>query len=399
MQKHTKYKYNQQCKQKMESDEKSFDLMNQEIDNELKTVENIQTDFIIQKQIQKHNYNDWDNTERILENHNKHVLKFTSESKINNISILDTIKLNVLTEQVSKHFEENFDIKITNTENNNNSRNRFEKLEQRKIVKHISNAQANNNNNNNNNNISWKFDYFYDFEWKGQTMHGIENNGKKVVCNHNSGYWPCNCFFCCYSFGMKPQTGKYKIRFKINAVDNNYCGNVIGIVSHNSKTNSIMENFSQHKNSNNTLARLLTKNTLSWGSQLNDYIGWSANGSNSDKKLVNGLYCGHGLLADKTPTRQNIFRLNNFIYKSQNENYKKRLPRLEKGDIIQLSYDSDNAILSFSKEKQNTSSVLSFFAQHDGGNLDAQISNLPKMNTYYWFVGHEHGKMSVSVID
>ena len=71
--------------------------------------------------------------------------------------------------------------------------------------------------------------------------------------------------------------------------------------------------------------------------------------------------------------------------KIDKENYKDRLPGFESGDIIQLSYDSNNGILSFFKE-------------NDNDKLNAQISNLPKENTYYWFVGRCWGKMSLSVI-
>ena len=87
--------------------------------------------------------------------------------------------------------------------------------------------------------------------------------------------------------------------------------------------------------------------------------------SNCDKYLPNGLYCGFSELS----TKNNIFRRNNFVYKSNNEYYKDRLPPIKSSDIIILSYDSNNGILSFGKE-------------NDDGKLTAQIYNLPKGNTY-----------------
>ena len=62
------------------------------------------------------------------------------------------------------------------------------------------------------------------------------------------------------------------------------------------------------------------------------------------------------------------------------------MPVFKKDDVIILTYDSDFAVLSFSKE-------------NDNGKLDAQIYNLPKMNAYYWFVGHGAGTMSVTVVN
>ena len=213
-----------------------------------------------------------------------------------------------------------------------------------------------------------KFDYIYDYKSKGLKMHSIENNGKNLVCNCDGG---CHCFFLSYSFGMKPQSGKYKIKIKIDNISNGGYSNIIGIVSQHSKNNTIIKN-----NQNN-----YNDKTLWWSHQLYDYIGWTASGIKDDKYLPNGLYCSY----DDASIKNNIFRKTKFIYRSNNENYKDRLPFLKSGDIIQLSYDSNNGILSFSKA-------------NDNGKLNAQISNLPKENTYYWFVGHRCGKMSLSVV-
>ena len=69
----------------------------------------------------------------------------------------------------------------------------------------------------------WKFDYCYDYRNRGTkfSTHGIENYGKTVTCNcYSDGEWllNCHCFFATFSFGMKPQSGKYKIKFKIDRI-------------------------------------------------------------------------------------------------------------------------------------------------------------------------------------
>ena len=97
--------------------------------------------------------------------------------------------------------------------------------------------------------------------------------------------------------------------------------------------------------------------------KLNDYIGWSAYGR---KKyfLLNGLLCGlHGIWFGNE-VHNNIFRKNNFMYHSNNDNYKDRLPGYKKGDTTILQYDSDLAAVSFSKD-------------NDNGNLDLYIKHLP----------------------
>ena len=97
------------------------------------------------------------------------------------------------------------------------------------------------------------------------------------------------------------------------------------------------------------------------------------------------MYCGSPGLIDNS-RKNNIFRKNKFVYKSINENFQYRLPRINNGDIIVLQYDSDKGILSFSKD-------------NDNGKLDSCISNLPKDLTFYWFVGHFCGQMSLTVVD
>ena len=63
-------------------------------------------------------------------------------------------------------------------------------------------------------------------------------------------------------------------------------------------------------------------------------------------------------------------------------------------DYHQFNYSGDIIILAYDSYK----GILSFFKENDNGKLNAQIGNLPKENTFYWFVGHNLGKMCLSVI-
>ena len=58
----------------------------------------------------------------------------------------------------------------------------------------------------------WKFDYCYDYSNKGSTIHGIENGGKTLQCNC---FRRCYCFYSTFASPMKPNSGKYKIKFKL----------------------------------------------------------------------------------------------------------------------------------------------------------------------------------------
>ena len=121
-----------------------------------------------------------------------------------------------------------------------------------------------------------------------------------------------------------------------------------------------------------------------WDDEFYDYIGWNATDSTKTHNsiLPNGLYCGW----DNHSRQNNIFRKNNFIYSSNNKNYKEKLPGIQTNDIIILQYDSNMSTLSFSKE-------------NDNGKLDSYIKNLPNGLTFYWFVGHFVGQMCLTVLD
>ena len=356
----------------IENDEKTFDLLDQKINESIDNTNKLNKKFKIC--LKNENNNDGNNSNsdkttiyKDFSQGQTEMEKFLNNEKntVRNKIINNLIDFDALIANIKNEISFN-EIKIDSKTNdlfNLQPKQQHEQKEQ-KANNVPENAQ--------NHQIPWKFDFFYDFKNRGSTTHSIENNGTKLVCN-SCNYGGCLCFFISYSFGMKPQSGTYKIKIKIDDIDN-YCANIIGIVSQHSKKKKIIKNNSNQNDYNDK--------TSYWSNQLYDYIGWSSCDSKQDNKLLpNGLYCG-----SHEPSRSNnIFRRNNFVYKSNNENYKDRLPIFKSGDIIILSYDSNNGILSFNKE-------------NDNGKLNAPISNLPKENTYYWFVGHCALNMSLSVL-
>ena len=215
---------------------------------------------------------------------------------------------------------------------------------------------------NKSNNVDWKFNYFYDCDNRGKSkqIHAIYDNGKTFQCKYDRG---CYCFSR-VSFGMKPNSGKHKIKFKINKINNEDDGNAIGITCNTRPTNN-----SQHEDN-------------CWFFS-HDYIAWSSwdNEGIDDKNVPNGLICGR---YDEYQSH-NIFVLSKFKYMSNNNSYLKRLPFLKSGDIIELEYDSNN-------------NRLSFFKSNDAL-LNSQIINLPKDKTFYWIVGHCYEQMSVTIVE
>ena len=215
-------------------------------------------------------------------------------------------------------------------------------------------------------NVDWKFDYFYDWKNRGKEkgMHGIYDNGKTVICKHDLY---CQCFYR-VSFGMKPNSGLYKIKIKINNVNNETRpGNIIGITSNTNETNNSQ-----------------TKHNY-WACSY-DYIGWSSLDTNSninfqnDPNVPNGLVCG----GNDNYQPQNIFVLSKYSYVSNNNWYKKQLPFIKSGDIVEMVYDSDNLELSFGKSNDQL--------------LDSKIINVPKNQTFYWMVGHRYKPLSMTIV-
>ena len=275
---------------------------------------------------------------------------------------------------------------------------------------------------NDNNKISWKFDYAYDYKHVNPTsttlttaaaaavttqtpktkagknvqgeeklddldtqerddikdngnnfnlIHGIGDNGKRIICNHNN--LGCYCFFCVCKNGMQRNSGLYTLKLGINKIDDTFATNIVGITC--AKYSKVIKRKQEKEN-------LQEYYDHQW---LNDteYIGWSSSDRKDENKyLPNGLYCG---FSDNSRLN-NVFRRKKWLYKSRNNNYKQRLPGWKNGDIIVLSYNSDLNILSFSKE-------------NDNGLLNAFIKDLPEVKAFYWFIGHANGHMSITVVD
>ena len=217
----------------------------------------------------------------------------------------------------------------------------------------------------------WKFDYFYDYLCRGSNIHGIENDGKIIHCMWDDLKY-CRCYYISSSIKMTPNSGIYNIEILINKIDNDDYENIIGIVSQDCKI----------KNNDTVLNR-----SWHWYDELYGYIGWSGykHAHMTDELLPNGLLCGTRS-NNYISFNKNIFRLNDFKYKSNNKNYTTGIPPIESGDIIILSYNSDKNTLSFIKENKY-------------GLLNSRIYNLPKEKTFYWFVGHKRGQMLFTIAD
>ena len=210
------------------------------------------------------------------------------------------------------------------------------------------------------NHVEWKFDYYYDFDNRGASegTHGIRDNGKTFMCKCDDFY--CYCFSRA-SYGMRPNSGVYKIEFEINHVNNASQCNVIGITCNRDKRNNTQ--FEDY-----------------WHCSY-DYIGWSSWDSKGekDKNVPNGLLCGYN---DKYQSK-NVFILSNASYISFNHSYNDRLPHFKAGDKVEMYYDSRNYILSFYKSNDKS--------------LNAKVVNLPRNKTFYWMVGHSYGNMSITI--
>ena len=187
--------------------------------------------------------------------------------------------------------------------------------------------------------------------------------GKTFQFKYDHDRYGCSCFSR-VSFGMTPNSGKYKIKFKINKINNEYIGNAIGITCNTHKTNN-----SQSKNNY-------------WYCS-HDYIAWSSqdNKGKDNKHVPNGLMCG----CDDNDESRNIFILSKFKYMSNNNSYLERLPYIKSGAIIELEYDSNSNRLSFFKSNDEL--------------LNSQIINLPKEKTFYWIVGHCYKQTSVTIVE
>ena len=181
----------------MASDEKSCDLITNEIDKESKVLTKIEKDFknyLYQKQNnqKKRNKMEYDLIQHIVQQSKQRVTRMTNQIKLNKVNIENNINVEMLIKQISKYFKDNFKIKKYKPNNNNNAHT---KQKQVNITQNIENSKHE---------ISWKFDYFYDYKNNGSKIHSIKHNGKKLVCKCNGA---CSCFYVSYLHGMKPQSG------------------------------------------------------------------------------------------------------------------------------------------------------------------------------------------------
>ena len=244
--------------------------------------------------------------------------------------------------------------------------------------------------------IDWKFDASCDYgKFSNDTSkakHFIEDDGKTLKCTANGG---CYFFYSMFSamsdndekeqlFAMKPNSGIYTIKITIGDISGkNTNANVIGIIGADAGTASGDDSKDNNDDDDDD----------DWYTNSCDYLGWSTS-SKDDVNLPYGLLCG----GDYSSMMNSIFRRGGkkgkvgFRYKSKNDNYKSRLPCINSGDRIVLTYNSNLNVLSFSKEHKKEEEE-----KNDKVELNSYVCDLPKKTTFFWFVGHSRGKMTVTI--
>ena len=153
--------------------------------------------------------------------------------------------------------------------------------------------------------VDWHWDYCN--KPNGLFTKHIKNNKKTFECNSKG--LGCCCFARC-NIPMKPNSGIYKIRFKIDKISNNResIANIIGITCNTDKNNN------------------WDKNHHYWYYST-DYIGWSSyqinikeniNSNEYDQFLPAGLLCGSSVCQ-----KDNIFYKQKIKYKNYIDKYEK----------------------------------------------------------------------------
>ena len=232
----------------MESDEKCFDSISLSISNETTKLEEFENEF--KKYLgDKNSPNNPSNTvttslkqiQTAIKNHKTIISAITQNNKQvkqhNNTSVcvslgIDPIvitDIDAIDDSITKMINQ-----ISETISNfvTIDRKLQEKMTPQCTIEQTRNRKCNN--------IDWKLGYFYDFSDRGKTqgIHGIYDNGKTFICQHDGKYGlACNCF-ARISFGMKPNTGVYKIRINIDTICSDYKRNMIGITCNTHKTNN-----------------------------------------------------------------------------------------------------------------------------------------------------------------
>ena len=232
-----------------------------------------------------------------------------------------------------------------------------------------------------NNDIRWRFDFHCDWKNRRSKIHGIENNRRRIKCDCYRSL--CYCFSSISRVGMVCNSGIYKIKLKIDKIENDGYSNILGITT---------GNFS------NVSTNLGKDGKYYWTEGSRNWIGWGAMDKKDDVFLPNGLYCGGRYVG----RRKNIFRRSGFKYKSRNGKYLTRLPVCKSGDVVVLIYNSDLGHLSFQlfeKKKNSKSFDNDSNCNEKVSLLDSYICNLPRDLTFYWFFGHSYKQMSITILD
>ena len=230
------------------------------------------------------------------------------------------------------------------------------------------------------NQVDWRWDYCS--KSNGFWTKHVKNDQKTFACSAKG--LDCRCFARCNT-PMKPNSGIYKIKFKIDKISNKRSlANIIGITCNTDNNNNWHEDYHYWYYSNEYIG---------WSSyeiRENDTSNSSSNSSSPDdgsKYIRGGLLCGSSMCQ-----KNNIFYSKPVKYQSYISKYKTRLPCLKSNDIVILEYDSDHASMRFGKKSKFKDDDLNSI-------MIACLNNLPTGKTFYWMVGHEHDPMVVNIID
>ena len=218
------------------------------------------------------------------------------------------------------------------------------------------------------NEIYWQWNYCS--KPNGFWTKHIKDSKKTFDCSAKG--LDCRCFARCNT-PMKPNSGIYKIKFKIGKISNRQSlANIIGITCNTDNNNNWHE-------------------THHCWYYSKDYIGWSsyrikkgANSNNSEhiKWIPGGLLCGSSICQ-----KDNIFYKQPIQFKSFHNKYKKGLPYLKTDDSIIFEYNSDEGYINLGRCVDSKIDMI------------ARLCNLPQNKNFYWMVGHENDPMVVSIVD
>ena len=219
----------------------------------------------------------------------------------------------------------------------------------------------------------WHWDYCS--KSNGFWTKHIKNDKKTFNCSAKG--FDCRCFARCNT-PMKPNSGIYKIKFKIDKISNKESlANIIGITCNTDNNNNWLE-------------------THHYWYYSNDYFGWSSyeigdndtwSSDDYTQYIQGGLLCGSSMCQNT-----NMFYNKPVKYQSYISKYETRLPCLKSNDIVVLEYDSDNGSMRFGKKSKFKDDDLNSV-------MIACLTNLPRSEPFYWMVGHEHDPMIVNIID